>query len=216
MVITWKSLVAAIEQDPEFKKKLAEGPIPDQEASKEKADVERLFQFIGAYVVAFQDVESKLDQVIELAIGLGRRHVSHGVIALLSNSQKVDLVQSIVHSSEIADGSVSQEAWISSFDEVMQRLRAEATRRNKIVHSLYLFDFMKIGHPPLRSKRTRKKSGALFDQEHVDAAYISKATADVARLSFDVGMALVQLRHRYEKLGRSSAQRHEELPIDNE
>ncbi|UPJ59481.1 hypothetical protein [Bradyrhizobium sp. 192] len=111
-------------------------------------------------------------------------------------------MQSIVHSSEIADGSPVQEEWVTSFDEVMQRLRAEVTRRNKIVHSLYIFDFMKIGYPPLRSKRTRKKTGASFDQEHVDAAYISKATSDVAILSFDAGMALVQLRHWYEKLKR--------------
>lgn len=210
MVVTWKSLVAAIEQNPALKNMPTEPPVLDEGEQEEKAEIERLFRFIGMYMVVFQDVESKLDQIIQLAIGLDRRHVSHGIIALLSNSQKIDLVQSIVHSSEIADGSPAQEAWVTSFDEVMQRLRAEATRRNKTVHSLYIFDFMKIGQPPVRSKRTRKKSGALFDQEHVDAAYISKATSDVAELSFDVGMVLVQLRHWYEKLGRGSRQPSEE------
>ncbi|MGY4484779.1 hypothetical protein ACVWWR_003970 [Bradyrhizobium sp. LM3.2] len=139
MVITWKSLVAAIERNPERKNIPAELPVLGEGEQKEKAGIERLFQFIGMYVVVFQDVESKLDQIIQLAIGLERRHVGHGVIALLSNSQKIDLVQSIVHSSEIADGSPAQEAWVTSFDEVMQRLRAEATRRNKIVHSLSIF-----------------------------------------------------------------------------
>jgi hypothetical protein len=215
MVVTWKSLVAAIEQNPGLKKMSAGPPILDKEEQQEKAEVERLFHFIGMYVVVFQDVESKLDQIIQLAIGLDRRHVSHGVIALLSNSQKIDLCQLIVHSSEIADGSPAQEAWVTSFDEVMQRLRAEAARRNKIVHSLYIFDFMKIGHPPMRSKRTRKKNGTSFDQEHVDAAYISKATSDVAELSFDVGMALVQLRHWYEKLGRGSPQSRKEATTNN-
>jgi hypothetical protein len=210
MVVTWQRLVAAIEQNPEFKDRPAELPVLDEGEQKEKAEVERLFQFIGMYVVVFQDVESKLDQIIQLAIGLDRRHVSHGVIAVLSNSQKIDLVQSIVHSSEIVDGSPAQGAWVTSFDEVMQRLRAEATRRNKIVHSLYIFDFMKIGQPPVRSKRTRKKSGASFDQERVNAAYIDKATSDVARLSFDVGMVLVQLRHWYEKLGRGTPEPREE------
>jgi hypothetical protein len=69
---------------------------------------------------------------------------------------------------------------------------------------------MKIGHSPVRSKRTRKKTGASFDQEHVDAVYIDKATSDVAGLSFDVGMVLVQLRHWYEKLGRSTPEPGEE------
>lgn len=215
MVVTWKSLVAAIERNPEIKNMSAEPPVLDEEEKKEKAEIERLFHFIGAYVVVFQDVESKLDQIIQLAIGLDRRHVSHGIIALLSNSQKIDLVQSMVHSSEIADGSPYQEMWVTSFDEVMQRLRAEATRRNKIVHSLYIFDFMKIGHPPLRSKRTRKKGETSFDQEHVDAAYISKAASDVAALSFDVGMILVQLRHWYEKLGRGSPQAGETAKNEN-
>jgi hypothetical protein len=132
MVVTWKSLVAAIEKNPEVKNAVAEPPVLDEEGQKEKAGIERLFQFIGMYVVVFQDVESKLDQIIQFSIGLDRRHVSHGVIALLSNSQKIDLVQSIVHSSEIADRSPVQEAWVTSFDEVMQRLRAEATRRNRL------------------------------------------------------------------------------------
>ena len=210
MVVTWKDLVAAIEQNPDPKNIPTEPSVLSDAEQKEKAEIERLFHFIGTYVVVFQDVESKLDQIIQLAIGLDRRHVSDGVIALLSNSQKIDLVQSIVHTSEIEDGSPSQEAWITSFDAVMQRLRTEATRRNKIVHSLYIFDFMKIGYPPLRSKRTRKKTGASFDQEHVDAAYISTATSDVAVLSFDVGMVLVQLRHWSEKLGRVSARPDED------
>jgi hypothetical protein len=146
---------------------------------------------------------------------LDRWHVSHFVNRTLSNSQKIDLVQSIVHSSEIADGSQQQEAWLKSFDEIMQRLRTEATRRNKIVHSLYIFDFMEIGHPPLRSKRTRKTGEISFDQAQVDAAYIDRATSDVAELSFDVGMLLVQLRHWYEKLGRGSSQPREKATPDN-
>jgi hypothetical protein len=99
-----ESLVTAVEQDLELKNMPAEPPVLNEGEQKEKAEIERLFHFIGMYVVVFQDAESKLDQIIQLAIGLDRRHVSHGVIALLSNSQKIDLVQSIVHSSEIADG----------------------------------------------------------------------------------------------------------------
>ena len=64
------------------------------------------------------------------------------------------------------------------------------------------FDFMDIGQPPLRSKRKRKTDGLEFDQEAIDAAFIEKATAFVAELSFDLGMVLVQLRHWYEKVGR--------------
>jgi hypothetical protein len=185
-----------------LKAKAAERPTENQDDSKYQAEIKRLFCFIGSYVVAFQDIESKLDQIIQLAIGLDRWHVSHNIITLLSHSQKIDLVRALVHSSQIADGTEHKQRWIESFDEVIQRLRAEATRRNTIVHSLYIFDFMKIGAPPLRSKRKRKFDAIAFDQEHIDADSISQATSDVTKLSFDIGMALVQLRYWSEQLGR--------------
>ncbi|MGY8678308.1 hypothetical protein Q2941_10865 [Bradyrhizobium sp. UFLA05-153] len=47
-------------------------PALDEKEQKEKAEIERLFQFIGTYVVVFQDAESKLEQIIQLAIGLDR------------------------------------------------------------------------------------------------------------------------------------------------
>ncbi|MGY8665401.1 hypothetical protein Q3C01_23975 [Bradyrhizobium sp. UFLA05-109] len=77
---------------PSKKNPSAEPPALDEKEQKEKAEIERLFQFIGTYVVVFQDAESKLNQIIQLAIGLDRWHVSHGVIRTLSNSQKIDLV----------------------------------------------------------------------------------------------------------------------------
>ncbi|ODM75060.1 hypothetical protein A6X20_16675 [Bradyrhizobium elkanii] len=58
MVVTWKDLVAAIENNPELKNMLAEPPVFDEGEQKEKAEIERLFNFIGMYVVVFQDVRS--------------------------------------------------------------------------------------------------------------------------------------------------------------
>jgi hypothetical protein len=201
MVVTWKKLMAAIERDPAFKERAATPEQLTSEKSKATADVERLFQFVGAYVVVFQDIEAKLDQIIQLAVGHERWHVSHGVTAHLSNSQKIDLVHSIVHASAIASGNEFQKEWVTSFDEIVQRLKTEGTRRNKIVHSLYIFDFMEAGGPPLRSKRKRGKGDVNLDQEWVDDACISQATGELYQLSFDLGMALTQLRHWAEPLG---------------
>ncbi|UPJ59479.1 hypothetical protein [Bradyrhizobium sp. 192] len=83
MVVTWKELVAAIEKNPDLKNMPTEPPVLDEREQREKAEMESLFNFIGMYVVVFQDLESKLDQIIQLAIGLDRRHVSDGVIELL-------------------------------------------------------------------------------------------------------------------------------------
>jgi hypothetical protein len=205
MVVTFKSLLAAMQADPEFAKRLAMPPPPDDNPVA-TGEVKRLFQFIGAYVVAFQDIEAKLDQIIALAIGLDRWHISNAVVALLSNAQKIDLVQGIVQSSAIADGDPFRIDWLASFDKVTKRLKEEATRRNKIVHSLYIFDFMEIGAPPIRSKRKRKRGEVDLDQEPIDTEFIASATQQVAELSFDLGMALTQLRHWYDKLASSQEQ----------
>jgi hypothetical protein len=124
-------------------------------------------------------------------------------LAHLSNSQKIEIVQSVVHTSAIASGGKIQREWLRSFDEVIQRLRTEAMRRNRIVHSLYLFDFMEVGGPALRSKRRRTKGEIGLDQEWVGATYIGRATSEVNELSFDLGMALAQLRHWSELLGQT-------------
>ncbi|MGD0185210.1 MAG: hypothetical protein ABSC25_08155 [Roseiarcus sp.] len=203
MVVTFKKLMAAIEADPEFaKQSVARSPEPEGDP-RTTVEITRLFQFIGTYVVLFQDIEAKLDQIIMIAIGHDRPHVSEGVVSLLSHAQKIDLIHAIVRSSAIANGDPFRAEWLASFEDVIQRLKAEATRRNKIVHSAYILDFMEIGAPPLRSKRKRKRGDFDFDQEDIDAKFIGRATSELAELSFDVGMALTQLRHWSEPLGKT-------------
>jgi hypothetical protein len=63
-------------------------------------------------------------------------------------------------------------------------------------------DFMEVGKPPLRSKRKRKRGTVDFDQEDIDAAFITGAISELSELSFDVGMAFIQLVHWSELLGK--------------
>lgn len=199
MVVTFKSIMEAMEADSEFAKRLA-AHTPQPQDPKISAEIASLCQFIGTYVVVFQDIESKLDQIIALAIGLERWHVSQGVLSFLSHAQKIELVLSTLQSSALADGDPIHAEWLASFEKLIQRLKEEATRRNKIVHSLYLFDFMDIGGPPIRSKKRRKRGEVGLDQEPIDPAFIASATSRVAELVFDLGMALVQLRHWSDKI----------------
>ena len=83
-------------------------------------EMTRLVQFIGTYVVVFQDIEAKLDQIIGLAVGLDRWHIGHAVVSLLSNAQKIDLVQGMVQSSAISDEDPFRTDWLASFDKVIQ------------------------------------------------------------------------------------------------
>jgi hypothetical protein len=169
-----------------------------------------LFEFIGTYVVLVQDIEAKLDQIITMAVGRDKPHIGEYIVSTLSHSQKIDFVQAIVKSSAIANGDPFRAEWLTSFDELIQRLRAEGTRRNGIVHSVYILDFMEIGKPPLRSKRRRKKGAPDFDQEEIDAKFITRAISQIAELSFDVGMAFIQLVHWSEALGKKHLSRDDD------
>jgi hypothetical protein len=202
VVVTFKKLMAAIAADPELAKQAKAQPAESAEDPKSAAEVKRFFQFIGTYVVLFQEIESKLDQIITMAVGQDRSHIGGYVVSILLHSQKIDFVQAIVKSSAIPNGDPFRAEWLTSFDELIQRLRAEATRRNSIVHSVYILELMEIGGSPLRSKRKRKRGTLDFDQEEIDAEFITRAISELTELSFDVGMAFVQLVHWSELLGR--------------
>jgi hypothetical protein len=60
---------------------------------------------------------------------------------------------------------------------------------------------MKVGGPPLRSKRRRKGGEVGADQQWIDKLFIQQAAADVLELSFDVGMIYKQLLHWDKELG---------------
>ena len=195
VVVTFKNLMAAIAADREFAARLSAKPSESSEDLKNATDARKLFEFIGTYVVIFQDIEAKLDQVEQ-------SHIGEYIISTLSNSQKVDFVQAIIKSSAIANGDPFRTEWLASFYELVQRLRVEGTRRNSIVHSVYILDFMEIGAPPLRSKRKRKRAAPGFDQEEIDAQFITRAISEIAELSFDVGMAFTQLVHWSEPLAK--------------
>jgi hypothetical protein len=203
MVVTLKKLMAAIEADPEFAKRPNGRSSEPESDPRTAAEITRLFQFIGTYVVLFQEIEAKLDQIILVAIGHDRSHIGEGVVSFLSHAQKIDLIHAIVRSSAIANGDPFRAEWLTSFDEVIQRLKVEGTRRNKIVHSVYILDFVEIGAPPLRSKRKRKRGDIGLDQEEIDAKFIGRATSELAELSFDIGMAFTQLVHWREPLGKT-------------
>jgi hypothetical protein len=126
-------------------------------------------------------------------IGLDRWHVGTKVVARLSVSDKIDLLSSILFSSRLASGSDMQQKWLASFQEIVAELKSENARRNKLVHSLYLFDFIEIGHPVMRSKRTRRSGSKELDQEYIDENYAAEAAEKVAELCFDVGMVRRQL-----------------------
>ena len=58
--------------------------------------------------------------------------------------------------------------WAEAFATVIDRLRQEGSRRNGIVHSQYLFEFVEAGMAPLRSDRRKKDGVPQFEREFLD------------------------------------------------
>lgn len=210
-MIRIKDLLKAVVDSPDFRDGLlSRGAAPEtEEERKEQEELGALFKFIGFYIVTFQQVEAELDQIILLILGQERWHVGQGVAALLSNSQKIDLVQTMVLSSALSNGTEFQQKWTKDFNSLLSEVRQEGTRRNTIVHSLYLFDFMKAGMPILQSKRRRKKGEVDFDQQFVDVKYIETAAASVSALSVDLGFARRQLIAWLDEVQRTRPRSHE-------
>jgi hypothetical protein len=60
---------------------------------------EKLSLFIGRYILFFQFMESKIDQMLLLATDLNRWHVGQTILTKLGYRDKIEILSSIVHSS---------------------------------------------------------------------------------------------------------------------
>jgi hypothetical protein len=84
VVVTFKKLMAAMAADPEFAKQSKAPPSESPVDPKSAAEAKSFFGFIGTYVVLFQEIEAKLDQIITMALGRERSHIGEYVASILS------------------------------------------------------------------------------------------------------------------------------------
>lgn len=161
------------------------------------ADTEAMFATIGRYVIFFQWVEGKLDQILLLGWGHENWTASQDKLAKMSNFEKVSSVREIVLNSPDFSRVHTRPEWCANFEFLIQRLNDERTRRNSLVHSQYLFEFVEIGLAPLKSHRQKVGGKATFDQQHLSKPAQEKLLDDLIRLAMDVNFAHVQLIHDY-------------------
>ena len=135
---------------------------------REEETWEKVALFIGRYLLIFQYIEDKIDQMLLLGADLNRRHVGNSFLAAMSYRQKVEALSGIVHTSKIAQGNETQAKWVKSFGRLVKRWQDEGTRRNGIVHSLHLFDFVRIGAPVLRNSMRPHAKGVRIKNANVD------------------------------------------------
>ncbi len=161
-------------------------------------DTELLFANIGKYLVIFQHIETRLDQILLLAWGYESKASSRARLANMNNEKKIEAVRSEVKSSPKLARVHTRPDWLENFEATIQRLHVERKLRNRLVHSHILFEFTEIGLPPLASKRSISKGKATLSQLNLDKEFMKNLMDNIAKLAWDVGFIHGQLVHDYE------------------
>jgi hypothetical protein len=160
------------------------------------AEAERLYAFIGRYVISFQWLEGRIDEMLLLAQSHQNRADTFAWLARKDNKTKIDAFKELVK----RDGpfrEITVAGWAERFDEVITRLHAERQRRNGLLHAQYLFDFLAIGAPVLRTHVQRLEGELNFDQQELSPGRCDEIMREVVQLSFDLNIICVQLYHSY-------------------
>lgn len=171
--------------------------IPLQNPTWTDADTEALFATIGRYLIIFQWIESKLDQILLLGWGYENWAPGQAQLAKMKNFEKIDAVRKLVLTSPDFARVHTRPDWCANFELLINRLHDERARRNSLVHSQYLFDFVEIGLAPLRSHRQAVDGQVMFDRQHLTKADQTKLLIDLGQLAMNVNFLHVQLIHDY-------------------
>ena len=157
---------------------------------REEAVVERLLATIGRYALAFQSLESIVEECLHLLWGHDHFEENHVRLARMTNQQKVDALLQEFRENPMNARGRSRPEWVARFEGLIARLHAERQKRNSILHSQYLYDFVRIGHPVMQIDR-RGANTDWTDERQDDLL------RTLAVLVFDTGQARIQLVHDY-------------------
>lgn len=166
---------------------------PDAAKIAENAE-EQLYSFIGKYVISFQWLEGILDQVYSLSYNLRKKADVDAELATLSFAQKSVAVKELILTSDAFAGGRTIEGWPQRIEEFFRRLDNERERRNAIMHSQYLFDFLAIGQPPMRARRQRgNRERYVYEDMSIDN--IDRILQEMAELCWEANLIHMQCLH---------------------
>lgn len=167
----------------------------DAEAAKIAANSEeQLYSFIGKYVISFQWLEGILDQIYSLGDNLPAKADIDAKLATLSFAQKSIAVKELILTGDAFAGGCTMEGWPQRIEEFFRGLDNERERRNAIMHSQYLFDFLAIGQPPMRARRQRgKRERYIYEDMSIDN--IDRILQEMAELCWEANLIHMQCLH---------------------
>ncbi|GIK49896.1 MAG: hypothetical protein BroJett013_25930 [Alphaproteobacteria bacterium] len=169
-----------------------------REHPQAEAKQEQLFAFVGRYLIGFQWMEGKLDEIILLGRGHENWADTQRVLAARTNEAKVEMVRELIFGQTVFR-KVTIDGWYEHVDLLIARLHSERQRRNDLLHASFLFDLIALGGPVIAISRRRgadhterfSEDGLTDDRQGEILAAIGDLADNVARLH-------TQLIHVYE------------------
>lgn len=162
---------------------------------KQKSIVDETTKFIGNYIVIFQDIERRLDNILHCAFGELTWDINNIIFAELSYHSKIKCVRSIVNLCQERAKNEDVERWMPHFNDVMVKCTKEAETRNSIVHAAYEWLPVEYGGVPILTHAKVAKSGNKIKTEALENVYFEKEIQRLAVLAQEIGQVRLQLIH---------------------
>ena len=163
--------------------------------SREEETERRFFEFVGKYVLFFQTIESKIDQIILL--GKGHENWATSQKYLATNNfvtRKVKRAYTML-TNEKPFNKRSDEDWLEFLTSTHSRMLEQCQKRARLIHAHFEWSFVEIGGPVIRSYRSLEDDAATFEQEGLTTAIQEAYLQEVAELALAYGQILTQCAH---------------------
>ena len=158
------------------------------------AEAERIYRFVGEYVVSIQWFEAKMEEMILLARGKEAWDEIWAWLAKATFSDKIDAFHELADDRSLFDtGDIK--GWSERLRLAVESIHGERKRRNGLLHSKFLFDFLAIGYPVMRTNVRRRDGGLSFEREDLSSERRDEIMHEMAALAMELNMLCVQLLH---------------------
>lgn len=158
-------------------------------------DTNALFATLGRYWIFFQWIEGQLDQILQLGWGFDNWQETHGKLSRMNNEGKIKAVSKMILTSPDFARVHTRPEWIAHFKAFIDALHDERKRRNKIIHSQFIFDWADRGlGPPLMSNRSKHDDRG-FEQQFLTREFQRTLLAELGKLVLEVSRIRTQIIH---------------------
>ncbi|UWR27373.1 hypothetical protein K3757_05380 [Sulfitobacter sp. S223] len=164
------------------------------EDPKAVEEAEKVYAFIGIYVISFQWFEDKIDEIFTLGKGVTNSKTTLNWLVKKTFSDKIKAFHKFAIDDEFFR-LAPQKDWYDELDIILKQLDEERIRRNGLLHSNFIFDFLAIGQPVI-SNQVKKENGVAQIHNHELSVEVRDGILqELADLSFRFSMVCMQLRN---------------------